>query len=543
MEVDTGFDFDFIRPDQPSKCTWSPFGKQQPQSCPHVTIRKVKGKVSADILEEVGETPLIRLNRIPRMYGLECEVLVKCEFLNPGGSLKDRIALRMIEEAEATGKIKPGDTLIEPTSGESLTCEVLSLLIRKSYPDAGNTGIGLALASAVKGYRCIIVMPQKMSAEKECVVRALGAEVVRTPTAAAFDAANSNFAVAQKLAHNIPNSHVLDQFRNPGNPLAHYDHTGQEILMQTEGKCDMVVLGAGTGGAVCGIGRRFKESLPNCTICCVDPEFSTLAPGSKSGPGFYEVEGIGYDFIPTVLDRSIVDHWVKTQDKESFVMARELIMHEGLLCGGSSGSAMIGAIKAIKELKIGKGQRVVVVLPDGVRNYMTKFLNDGWMSQRGFPIPGSEKVESTPGADTSSNRWFLNIPVSNITDGMNLTTVDEMLRVSDAIAMMRQQGFDQLPVVHSDTGLLMGMVTVDDLMVKLSSGSIKGTTPLSAALSMNFPKMPLDSTIGSLSRMLKNTQFVVIVAGMEGEGSQRVQGILTHIDILNYLIEMEANEQ
>lgn len=542
MEVDAGFDFDFVRPDQASKCTWSPFGKKQ--QCPHVSVQKVKGKVSADILEEVGQTPLIRLNRIPRMYGLECEVLVKCEFLNPGGSLKDRIALQMIEEAEAIGKIKPGDTLIEPTSGKPLNVmNVHTCCLTLCFPRTGNTGIGLALAAAVKGYRCIIVMPQKMSAEKECVVRALGAEVVRTPTAAAFDAPNSNFAVAQKLAHNIPNSYVLDQFRNAGNPLAHYDHTAQEILNQTEGKCDMIVLGAGTGGTVCGIGRRFKESLPNCTICCVDPEFSTLAPGSTNGPGFYEVEGIGYDFIPTVLDRSIVDHWVKTQDKESFVLARELIMHEGLLCGGSSGSAMIGAIKAIKELKMGKGQRVVVVLPDGVRNYMTKFLNDGWMSQRGFPIPGSEKVESTPGSESSSNPWFMNIPISNITDGMNLTTVHDGLRVSEAIAMMRQQGFDQLPVVQADTGLLMGMVTVDDLMVKLSSGSIKGTTSLSAALSQNFPKMPLDSTIGSLSRMLKNTQFVVIVASLEGEGSQRVRGILTHIDILNYLIEVEANEQ
>jgi cystathionine beta-synthase len=526
MEVDSGFDFEFIRPDQVSKCTWTVNSHKQPvqqKQCPHASIRKVRGKVSSDVLSLVGETPVIRLNRIPKMYGLECDILVKCEFLNPGGSLKDRIALRMIEEAEAAGKIKPGDTLIEPTSG--------------------NTGIGLALACAVKGYRCIIVMPQKMSAEKECVVRALGAEVVRTPTAAAFDAPNSNFAVAQKLAHNIPNSHVLDQFRNPGNPLAHYDHTAMEILSQTEGKCDMIVMGAGTGGAVCGIGRRFKETLPSCVICCVDPEFSTLAPGSTNTPGFYEVEGIGYDFVPTVLDRSIVDHWVKTEDKESFVLARELIMYEGLLCGGSSGSAMIGAIKAIKELRIGKGKTVVVVLPDGVRNYMTKFLNDGWMSQRGFPIPGSEKTDSTPGSDNSSNRSFMMIPISNITDGMNLTTVNEMLRVSEAIAMMRQQGFDQLPVVHSDTGLLIGMVTVDDLMVKLSSGSIKGTTPLSAALSQNFPKMPLNSTIGSLSRMLKNTQFVVIVDSMDGEGSQRVKGILTHIDILNYLIEIEGNEQ
>jgi cystathionine beta-synthase len=287
-------------------------------------------------------------------------------------------------------------------------------------------------------------MPQKMSLEKENVIRALGAQVVRTPTAAAFDAPNSNFMVAQRLAQRIPNAFVLDQFRNPGNPLAHYDHTGEEILLGCGGNLDMVVMGAGTGGTVTGIGRKIKEKLPSCKVITVDPTESTLAPQSEGNiGGFYEVEGIGYDFCPKVLDKSVVDDWMKIGDKESFFMARQLIMKEGLLCGGSSGSAVIGAIEAAKKHGIiNKGQRIVVLLPDGVRNYMTKFLSDVWMQDRGFPIPVEEKINLVSGNEligsTSSlskglegDPWYFDIAVSNITQGMHLITVTENTRVSN----------------------------------------------------------------------------------------------------------------
>lgn len=280
--------------------------------------------------------------------------MVKCEFFNAGGSVKDRIAKRMIEEAERDGRLKPNDTIIEPTSG--------------------NTGIGLALAAAVKGYRAIITMPEKMSQEKVDVLRALGAEIVRTPTEAAFDSPESHIGVAKRLNKEIPNSIILDQYGNPYNPIAHYDGTAEEILEACGGHVDMFVAGAGTGGTISGVARKLKEKCPDCIIVGVDPHGSILAqPPQLNGPiGSYKVEGIGYDFIPDVLDRRYVDQWIKSSDKESFTYSRRLIREEGILCGGSSGSAMWAAMQMAKQLK--PGQKCVVLLADSVRNYMTKFL-------------------------------------------------------------------------------------------------------------------------------------------------------------------------
>lgn len=382
----------FVSPGTPSRCTWSleNYGKHK-QTDPHLHCpNRTKPKILNTVLEAIGDTPMVRLNRIREQFGLKCELLAKCEYFNAGGSVKDRIALRMVEDAEREGRLIPGSTIIEPTSG--------------------NTGIGLALAAAVKGYRCIIVMPEKMSNEKVNVLRALGAEIIRTPTSAAFDSPNSNIMVAQKLHSQIKNSVILNQYRNPGNPLAHYDTTGAEILQQSSNRIDMVVMGAGTGGTITGIGRRIKEVVPSCKVVGVDPEGSILAD-PDAGPcetTFYEVEGIGYDFVPTVLDRAVVDQWVKVNDKESLEMARKLILLEGVLCGGSSGSAMAGAIKAAKSLN--ENQRCVVVLADGVRNYMTKFVDDGWMDFRNFEFPNRKVVEKP---------WYYQRPVSDILDGKN----------------------------------------------------------------------------------------------------------------------------
>ena len=261
---------------------------------------------------------MVRLTRLSRAEGVQCELLAKCEFFNAGGSVKDRIGKRMIEDAEASGRIKPGDTLIEPTSG--------------------NTGIGLALTAAIKGYKMIITLPQKMSQEKVDVLSALGADIIRTPTEAAWDAPESHIGVAKKMQSELPNSHILDQYKNPSNPLAHYETTAEEIWDQCDGRVDCVVISAGTGGTITGVSRRLKELNPKILIVGVDPHGSILAqPESlnSEGVGTYKVEGIGYDFIPEVLDRSVVDHWVKTKDPESFKMARRLIREEGLLCGGS----------------------------------------------------------------------------------------------------------------------------------------------------------------------------------------------------------------
>lgn len=312
-----------------------------------------------NVLKAIGNTPLIRITQLSS--SLSCNLYAKCEFLNPGGSVKDRIGYKMVEDAERQGRIKPGDTLIEPTSG--------------------NTGIGIALAGAVKGYRVIITLPEKMSQEKQVTLAALGAEIIRTPTEAAWDAPESHIGVAKKLQKELPNAHILDQYANESNWRAHYDGTGVEILKDLNNKVDMVVMSAGTGGTITGVSRRIKEVCPNAKIVGVDPVGSILACEDDEVKS-YLVEGIGYDFIPDVLDRSVVDQWVKTQDKESFLMARQIIRKEGLLCGGSSGATMVGALKAAKSLK--EGQNCVVLLADGIRNYMTKFVDPQWMTQQGF---------------------------------------------------------------------------------------------------------------------------------------------------------------
>ncbi len=310
------------------------------------------------ILDAIGQTPMVQLQRIGK--NLNCDLFAKVEFFNPGGSVKDRIGYQMVADAEKSGRIKPGDTLIEPTSG--------------------NTGIGLALAGAVKGYSVIITMPEKMSQEKQVVLEALGATIYRTPTEAAWDAPDSHISLANRLQQEIPNSHILDQYSNPSNPEAHYHHTAKEILDDMGEALGMVVMGVGTGGTISGVAKRIKEERPDVTIIGVDPVGSILGGGKDILP--YQVEGIGYDFFPDVLDNNLVDEYVKTEDKESFTMARRLIQEEGLLIGGSSGAAVWAALQVAPKLKA--GQRCAIVLPDSIRNYLTKFPSDTWMKDNGF---------------------------------------------------------------------------------------------------------------------------------------------------------------
>lgn len=311
-----------------------------------------------NILQAIGRTPIIALQRVGKETGQQ--FFAKCEFFNPGGSIKDRIGYRMVADAQASGRIKPGDTLIEPTSG--------------------NTGIGLALAGAVLGYRVIILMPEKMSREKQVTLEALGAEIIRTPTEVASDHPDSHISQARKLQKELPNAHILDQYENPSNPRVHEDTTAAEIWEDMNGKIDAVVMGAGTGGTISGVSTALKKKDPNIKIIGADPVGSILGGGTEIAN--YQVEGIGYDFVPKVLDKSKVDKWIKTDDKQSFITARRLIREEGLLCGGSSGSAMSAALQAAKELK--QGSRIVVILPDGIRNYMTKFVDSKWMQEKGF---------------------------------------------------------------------------------------------------------------------------------------------------------------
>jgi cysteine synthase A len=313
-----------------------------------------------NVLSTIGDTPIVKINKIAK--NLDCNVYAKCEFFNPGGSIKDRIGWNMVEKAEKSGRIKPGDTLIEPTSG--------------------NTGQGIALAAAVKGYKCIIIMPEKMSKEKQIAIEALGAKIVRTPTEALSSDPESHISVAKKLNSELDNSHILDQYSNPANPDAHYYGTAEEIIKDFSNNLDMVVMSVGTGGTITGVAKRLKEKIPQISIIGADPEGSILGGGDEISS--YLVEGIGYDFFPDVLDNSLVDRYIKTKDEESFIMARRIIREEGLLCGGSCGATMVAALQAASSLK--KGQNCLVILADGIRNYMTKFPNDDWMKEKGFNI-------------------------------------------------------------------------------------------------------------------------------------------------------------
>ncbi|GAB6024294.1 hypothetical protein CHUAL_008986 [Chamberlinius hualienensis] len=475
----------FIAPDKPSGCTWS-LNTQLKSPHHHRNTVSERPKILPNVLHQIGNTPMVRINSISQTAGLKCELLAKCEFFNAGGSVKDRISLRMIEEAERQGKLKAGDVLIEPTSG--------------------NTGIGLALAAAVKGYRCIIVMPEKMSNEKVDVLRALGAEIVRTPTSARYDSPESHISVAQRLCNSIPNAVILDQYLNPGNPLAHYDTTAEEILAQCDEKC------------------------PSCKVIAVDPLGSILAEPeelNKSEVSFYEVEGIGYDFLPTVLDRSVVDRWCKSADKPSLLMARRLIREEGLLCGGSSGAAMSVAVEMAADLK--EGQKCVVILPDGVRNYMTKFLNDDWMLTKDI----IENVQQeTP--------WWWNNQVRNLELSAPLT-VTPNVTCQEAIKVMNQEGYDQLPVVD-DSGSVQGVVTLGNLMSKLLANIVGPDDSVAKILYKQFQKISLNTTLGKLSRMLTTDHFALVVHDQMLWTSENVVqkksvvvGIVTSIDLLNYI--------
>lgn len=423
---------------------------------------------------------------------------MKCEFLNPGGSVKDRIGYRMVEDAERAGLLKPGCTIIEPSSG--------------------NTGIALALACAVKGYKCIIVMPEKMSSEKVDAMNALGAQVIRTPTEASFDSAEGLFVVAQTLQKKIPNSIILDQFRSTSNPLAHYDGTAEEILHQMDNRVDMIVCGAGTGGTIAGIGRKIKDKLPSCEIVCSDPEGSELALPpelNETTVTFFEVEGIGYCFPSTVLDRSVVDTWVKLGDVEGFLMARRMIASEGLLVGGSSGYAMAVALKAAKKLKA--GQRCVVVLPDGIRNYLTKFVSDNWMEARGFQ----------EARNVNNHRWWSE--KVTVVGGEKAVTVLNTMSCREAIAQMKEKTSTQLIVVD-EGGVVVGAVTSATLTTKIVTGDMKLEESVSRALFKLFRCVEKNTSLGLASRILEKDNFLLVV-----DEDQKPEMIVTQNDFLAYV--------
>jgi cystathionine beta-synthase len=441
-----------------------------------------------NIMHAVGSTPMVRLNRVAA--DLPCPLFAKCEFMNPGGSVKDRIGVRMLLDAEKDGRIKPGDTLIEPTSG--------------------NTGIGLALAAAVRGYRIIITMPEKMSQEKQVVLEALGAEIIRTPTEAAFDSPDSHIGVALRLRDVIPNAHILDQYANPSNPLAHEEGTGREIIDQCGGDLDAVVMSAGTGGTLSGVARAIKREVPHAKIVGVDPEGSLLAGPSEIRS--YKVEGIGYDFIPDVLDRNLVDTWIKSNDRDSFRTARQLIRQEGLLVGGSSGAAVWAARKYCLEAK--PTRPVVVILPDSIRNYLSKFVSDAWMRQHGFAE--SEFDLGTIGDALLAMKKAAIISIA----------VDDS--VEAATKLFREHGISQMPVL--DGGALAGILTEYDLLQRLVAGNIDGGTRVAEVMERRVSTVGLNANAGELPRIFERGEVALVV-----DEQRHVLGIITKMDLIELL--------
>lgn len=507
-------------------------------STPSTTINIIimSDKILDSILDGIGNTPLVRLNRIPQSFGIEATILAKVELFNAGGSVKDRIAKRMVLEAEKSGRIKPGYTLIEPTSG--------------------NTGIGLALVGAVRGYRTIITLPEKMSNEKVSVLKALGAEIVRTPTEAAWDSPESHIGVAKRLEKEIPNAVILDQYSNENNPDAHEYGTGEEIWEQSGGKVDYLVAGAGTGGTITGIAKSLRKHNPDIKIVAADPKGSILAvPESlnDTGVGSYQVEGIGYDFVPEVLNRDVIDQWIKTEDRESFLLARRLIREEGILVGGSSGSALAAALQVAKGLT--KDDVVVVVLPDSVRSYLTKFVDDDWMKFNGFVD------DATLEEQARKKSQYKGATISDL-QLKPVVTIQASAATSAAINVLREKGFDQLPVAN-DSGKLVGLVTLGNLLSFLSSGranletkvqdvmidfrrlpeftanpveqSLEIGTPAAkpTASKKTFAEITVNTPLSALQRFFEHKSSAVVTE-REGNGIKAVH-VVTKVDLLAYL--------
>ncbi len=453
-----------------------------------------------NVLDAVGNTPLVRLNRV--VGQLRSVIAAKLEYLNPGGSIKDRIGITIIEEAERRGELKPGATIVEATSG--------------------NTGMGLALVAAVKGYKLIFVMPDKMSQEKIQNLRSFGAKVIVTPTKVAPDDPRSYYSVARRLAQETPNAFYANQYHNPDNPLAHYRTTGPEIWEQTGGEIDAFVAGMGTGGTLTGVSRVLKERKPAVLIVGVDPEGSVYKDYFERGvvvePHPYLIEGIGEDFFPSTMDLKALDKVVRVCDKESYLMARELLTSEGLYTGSSGGAAVVGAIRFAREHEAAGGRplNIVAILPDSGSRYLSKLYNDDWMREAGF---FESRVALGSVKDVLVRRY----------DRGEVITCGQFDTVRNVITEMKAHAVSQLPVMEGNK--LLGLIEESDLVVPLMQGRVKAGDTIERLIVTRLHTVDPDAPAEALMPLFDRGEVAIVTR------DDQFYGLIAKIDLIAYLGE------